>query len=234
MTRVGPDGPRTIHAPNKGRGFRHWPNQKAVAWAVKQYNGFGGRWKGKGEDEKTASEGSALFNEILRLKVAVDLRTHKLADVISGKVPVGVEGNTGNDMAWARQMGLFTRNVKGIDLFARSEEDARPLIAYLERGGTYGNLEFSRLLGYSDADIEVYRRYLVLSAEVPRPHGLREFQVDALKKGALIATADDSPQHLEMLDLESRGLAQLLDLGPTLSYWGITHKGRTYGSLGTI
>lgn len=36
---------RTINAPNKGRGFRHWPSQRAVAWAVKQYNGFNGGWK---------------------------------------------------------------------------------------------------------------------------------------------------------------------------------------------
>src|SRR6185369_1223979 len=58
MTRVGPNGPRTIHAPNHGRGFRHWPNQKAVAWAVKQYNGYGGKWKGQnenGEEEVTTA-----------------------------------------------------------------------------------------------------------------------------------------------------------------------------------
>lgn len=61
MTRVGPNGPRTIHAPNHGRGFRHWPNQKAVAWAVKQYNGYGGRWKGKDEkgEEVTTKAASA-------------------------------------------------------------------------------------------------------------------------------------------------------------------------------
>jgi hypothetical protein len=63
MTRVGPNGPRTIHAPNKGRGFRHWPNPKATAWAVKQYNGYGGRWKGRDEDgqevtTKAASDAS--------------------------------------------------------------------------------------------------------------------------------------------------------------------------------
>lgn len=46
FTRVGPDGPRTINAPNHGRGFRHWPNPKAVAWAIKQYNGYGSGWKG--------------------------------------------------------------------------------------------------------------------------------------------------------------------------------------------
>lgn len=58
MTRVGPKGPRTIHAPNHGRGFRHWPNQKAVAWAVKQYKGYGGKWKGRneeGEEEVTTA-----------------------------------------------------------------------------------------------------------------------------------------------------------------------------------
>lgn len=38
---------RTIHAPHEGRGFRHWPNPRAVAWAVKQYNGFNGGWKKK-------------------------------------------------------------------------------------------------------------------------------------------------------------------------------------------
>lgn len=40
-------GDRTIHAPHKGRGFRHWPSPKATAWAVKQYNGFNGGWKHK-------------------------------------------------------------------------------------------------------------------------------------------------------------------------------------------
>lgn len=38
---------RTIHAPNNGQGFKHWPNPKGVAWAVKQYKGFNGGWKRK-------------------------------------------------------------------------------------------------------------------------------------------------------------------------------------------
>lgn len=70
MTRVGPDGPRTIHAPNHGRGFRHWPNPKAVAWAVKQYNGYGGRWKGKDEDGQevtTKAAGHQMVLEQMRL-----------------------------------------------------------------------------------------------------------------------------------------------------------------------
>jgi hypothetical protein len=59
MTRVGPNGPRTIHAPNHGLGYRHWPNMRAVAWAVKQYNGYGGRWKSKdkGKEVTAALEG---------------------------------------------------------------------------------------------------------------------------------------------------------------------------------
>ena len=36
---------RTIHSPNDGRGYEHMPNPKGIAWAVKQYNGFGGGWK---------------------------------------------------------------------------------------------------------------------------------------------------------------------------------------------
>jgi len=54
FTRPGPNGPRTIHAPYKGLGFRHWPNPKAIAWAVKQYDGFGGQWKSRKDKEVTA------------------------------------------------------------------------------------------------------------------------------------------------------------------------------------
>lgn len=88
-------------------------------------------------------------------------RTHSLDDVISGKCLVGVEGDSGRDMERALQLGLFCCNVKGIDIFARCESDARPLIHYLERGGTYGSLEFSRLLGYDEPEIEEYRKALI-------------------------------------------------------------------------
>lgn len=37
---------RTIHSPNGTRGYRNMPhNPKGIAWAVKQYNGFGGNWR---------------------------------------------------------------------------------------------------------------------------------------------------------------------------------------------
>jgi hypothetical protein len=42
-------GGRTIHAPNRGIGFRHWPNPRGIAWAVKQYKGFGGKWRPRKE-----------------------------------------------------------------------------------------------------------------------------------------------------------------------------------------
>lgn len=44
---------KEIHAPHNGRGWRHWPAPRGTAWAVKQYNNLGGRWKKK--DEKKAS-----------------------------------------------------------------------------------------------------------------------------------------------------------------------------------
>lgn len=39
-------GDREINAPNGTRGYRNMPhNPKGIAWAVKQYNGFGGNWR---------------------------------------------------------------------------------------------------------------------------------------------------------------------------------------------
>lgn len=45
------EGGRTINAPNDGRGYDHMPNPNGIAWAVKQYNGFGGGWKRRKEVE---------------------------------------------------------------------------------------------------------------------------------------------------------------------------------------
>jgi len=68
FTRGGPNGDRTINAPNEGQGFRKWPSQKAVAWAIKQYKGFGGQWKG--DDEKNASEDNESFVQAVALRYA--------------------------------------------------------------------------------------------------------------------------------------------------------------------
>lgn len=42
-------GDRTINSPNNGQGYYPWPHPKGIAWAVKQYNGFGGKWRGRRE-----------------------------------------------------------------------------------------------------------------------------------------------------------------------------------------
>jgi hypothetical protein len=43
---------REINAPNGPQGFRNMPhNPNGIAWAVKQYNGFGGHWKSASQDK---------------------------------------------------------------------------------------------------------------------------------------------------------------------------------------
>ena len=87
-------------------------------------------------------------------------KQHTLEDVLAGRCLVGVEGDSGRDLVRAKQLGLFTCNVKGVDIFAKCEADARPLVHYLERGGVYGSLEFSRLLGYTDEEIREHTQLL--------------------------------------------------------------------------
>lgn len=226
MTRVGPDGPRTIHAPNKGRGFRHWPNPKAIAWAVKQYNGYGGRWKGQGEESTKAASEAPVYGQILWLKHAVDSQQHSFEDVLHRRVRVGVEGDSGRDMLRAEQAGLFTERVNGIDVFAHSPDDAGPLIQYLKNGGIYGSPEFSSLLGYTSQQVEQYRRYLLASAEVPQPDGLNDFQKEALsrlKTGSIVTTEDDSSPYLWMSALEQKGFVHMIEASVERreSYWDL-------------
>lgn len=55
-------GERTIHSPNGTRGYRNMPNNpQGIAWAVKQYNGFGANWKNKSEAKE------AMWNGLLRM-----------------------------------------------------------------------------------------------------------------------------------------------------------------------
>jgi len=93
-------------------------------------------------------------------------KQHTLEDVLSGRCLVGIEGDSGRDMVLARQLGLFTCNVKGVDIFAKCEADARPLIHYLERGGVYGSLDFSRLLGYTDEEVQDYQALLEMEQKL--------------------------------------------------------------------
>lgn len=53
---------RTIHSPNGTRGYRNMPNNpQGIAWAVKQYNGFGANWKNKSEAKE------AMWNGLVRM-----------------------------------------------------------------------------------------------------------------------------------------------------------------------
>lgn len=88
-------------------------------------------------------------------------KTHTLMDVYEGRYPCGVEGDGGKDISKAKLLGMFTCNVKGIDIFARCEADARPLIQYLEQGGEYGSLKFSELLGYTADEISQYESDII-------------------------------------------------------------------------
>lgn len=230
MTRMGPDGPRVIHAPNKGRGFRHWPNPKAVAWAVKQYNGYGGRWKGEGEEStKAASGDEPVFSKILLLKQAVDSQQHTLGDVLHRRVAVGVEGRSGQDTAAAEREGLFTTRVNDVRIFAHTEADAQPLVEFLKSGGLYGSAEFSSLLGYTAEQIAQYRRYLIASAEVPQPDGMNDFQKDtlrSLKTGSVITTADDSNEYVWMSALEQKGFVRMIEASVERkeAYWDLADE----------
>jgi len=69
---------RTIHAPNHGRGFKHWPNPKAIAWAVKQYNGYNGGWK-RNQPREASLLVQAGLSGILATKTAEE---HARAEVL--------------------------------------------------------------------------------------------------------------------------------------------------------
>lgn len=120
----------------------------------------------------------AVEDRVESLRRKLQRETHGLADVAEGRVPVGVEGRGGRDVPEARERGLFVVDVptpagQRVTLFSRSRASAAPMIRYLSGGGMYGTPEFSRLLGYSPAEIDSYREFLVLSDK----HDLLEHDV---------------------------------------------------------
>jgi len=58
---------KEIHAPHNGRGWKHWPAPKGVAWAVKQYKNLGGRWKPKDEKKSGTIKLGALGDTLEHL-----------------------------------------------------------------------------------------------------------------------------------------------------------------------
>jgi hypothetical protein len=118
--------------------------------------------------EETAGEATLASPEVEldRLRRELQRDTHSLEDVASGRFPVGVEGRGGRDYAEAQRRGLYTTTVGDVPIFARTEADARPLVEYLQRGGRYGTPVFSRLLGYTEPQIDTYNRFLALQQQV--------------------------------------------------------------------
>lgn len=127
-----------------------------------------GQWVGNMAGELNKIAVNDLMNIRDELRNDVLDGTHSLQDVIDGKVKVGVEGGGGAEIIEARQRGLYTTKVGRIPIYARTKEDADPLVKYLENGGKYGSLEFSRLLGYTNAQIKRYSQFIDVQAELAR------------------------------------------------------------------
>lgn len=119
-----------------------------------------GRFGSGGSGAATADGFDPKTAPIEELRERIRKQTHKLQDVVDGKYPVGVEGRGGKDMAKAKELGMHTNTVNGVDLFANSSDKAAPLESYLKDGGKYGTPEFSRLLGYTDEQIDEYKVFL--------------------------------------------------------------------------
>lgn len=92
----------------------------------------------------------------------IQSKSHKFADIASGKHPVGVEGRGGKDLKEARRLGLYINTINGVTFFAKNKASAAELESYLQSGGKYGTPEFSKALGYSDSEIDEYKRFLAM------------------------------------------------------------------------
>ena len=115
-------------------------------------------------DQEVAQPVSQGVIDQLRKQVASS--THSLDDVISGRVPVGVEGRRGADIIAAQEAGIYTTRVGSTPIYALTESNAKPLIDYLSSGGRYGSVTFSELLGYTKKEIEIYIRFLQATGQV--------------------------------------------------------------------
>lgn len=113
---------RTIHAPNQGMGFRHWPNSKGVAWAVKQYKGFNGGWKRK----EASGFGLLARTRAGVLVTKVGSAEHRLAEDLRGHGLVRL-------VEQAPEWGYWVATFQGARLVRASLGDGKDLIV----NGTY-------------------------------------------------------------------------------------------------
>jgi hypothetical protein len=95
-----------------------------------------------------------------KLARSIQKQTHTVQDVIDGKFHIGTESGGGKGLKAAEKAGLYTADIGGLHVYARSKADTFPLAEYLAGGGRYGTPEFSRLMGYTPAQVEEYKKFL--------------------------------------------------------------------------
>jgi len=129
----------------------------------------------KVSDDSKESQSDEKKLETLRVKVLS--RYHSYDSFMRGDGKISVTG--GDFPQTDEQIGKWIREnpdmyfikVDGLPIFAHSKEYAAPLVDYLRDGGEYGTAEFSRLLGYSEKEIEEYQAFLDLNEKVQQSHG---------------------------------------------------------------
>jgi len=139
-----------------------------------------------GHEQHTHSLYTSSPTRLAKLRKKVAAVQHKLEDVVNGKLNVGVGG--ADDLKQAKGKGLWTTRLNGVGIYARSEADAYPVIKYLQGGGRYGTPTFSRLLGYSEREIQEYQEYL---GELARSDLVGKADIErALEMGEGVPDAD--------------------------------------------
>jgi hypothetical protein len=140
-------------------------------------------------------------------------------------------------MLRAEQAGLFTTYERGVAIYAHTPEDAQPLVDYLRSGGSYGSLEFSQKLGYNSTQIQLYRRYLIASAEAPQPDHLNPFQqtaLERLRQGAVLTALDDTDGYFWLTGLEQKGFVRMIEanINRKETYWDLADERIITANLG--
>lgn len=168
---------RTINSPNHGRGYRHMPNPKGIAWAVKQYNGFGGGWKSRKDEDETGEAHTAQLRILGRGGVVVarpgeldDLRTQGLARVAGeahGRVYWDVTAK-GKRLVLANLKQELVKRVKDLQERAKAyPEDSKAL-----------NLSQEDKLAMKELAVWFRKNFRVDSAKTPK--GQKRLKEEAL------------------------------------------------------
>lgn len=219
-------GDRTIHAPNDGRGYKDMPaHPKGIAWAVKQYNGFGGQWRG--QKEKDVQARSPVLRVLAAGGVAVSEGNELDAMARAGLIKLSGEQGT-------RRYWDITAAGRKIALAGLKEELVRKVDALKDRGKTYG--ENDKLTEPDKAlmrDLAVWFRKNFRVDTAKTPKGQKRLKEEAnlfLRNLEMFGTAygQTSPGVLDFEGPWSRTLSRSLDdLVQFFTVEGDAARGRT-------